>query len=194
MSYKLGNINDGSFSSTSLSLLVYFLRNHTPESVNVNGRAEIESSLKVESSHTDLTEVTRMVLIHKNTVMVLTSSITTTSWMLSVLSNTTVTSGDVSSLLSVVVQSGRLYNQQIKNKFSANHTQGRKLRPWWNIAQIIKAIITYKHINRIVWWSDVNKPGYCSYHWRCCCRRTCFVIRWSNATSVLSISLKLEEN
>ena len=91
MSYKLGNINDGSFSSTSLSLLVYFLRNHTPESVNVNGRAEIESSLKVESSHTDLTEVTRMVLIHKNTVMVLTSSITTTSWMLSVLSNSTVT-------------------------------------------------------------------------------------------------------
>jgi hypothetical protein len=39
----------------------------------------------VEVAHTDLTEVTRMVLVHVDTVMVLTTSKTTTTRMLSVL-------------------------------------------------------------------------------------------------------------
>jgi hypothetical protein len=60
----------------------------------------------VESSHSDLSEVTRVELIHQNSVVVLTSGITTTSRMGSVLTNTTVTSTNVSSLLSVVVESG----------------------------------------------------------------------------------------
>jgi hypothetical protein len=49
-----------------------------------------------------------MVLIHVDTVVVLTTSKTTTTRMLSVLANTTVTGRDVSTLLSVVVKSGRL--------------------------------------------------------------------------------------
>jgi hypothetical protein len=52
--------------------------------------------------------------IHVGSVVVLTSGITTTSRMLSVLANTTVTSGDVASLLSVLLISGRL-NKQRRN-------------------------------------------------------------------------------
>ena len=56
-----------------------------------------------------LSEVTRMVLIHQDSVVVLTTSVTTASGVTSVLTDTTVTSTDVSSLLSVVVKSGRLF-------------------------------------------------------------------------------------
>ena len=61
----------------------------------------------MELAHTDLTEVTRVIFIHQGTVVVLTSSITTTSRVATVLSDTTVSSGDVSSLLPVLVESGR---------------------------------------------------------------------------------------
>jgi hypothetical protein len=49
-----------------------------------------------------------MELIHKNSVVVLTTGITTTSGVSSVLSDTTVTSELVASLLSVVVLGGGL--------------------------------------------------------------------------------------
>lgn len=49
----------------------------------------------MEVSHTDFTEVTRMVLVHVGTVVVLTTSKTTTTGMLSVLAYTTVTGRDV---------------------------------------------------------------------------------------------------
>lgn len=57
----------------------------------------------VEVSHTDLSEVTRMVLIHVDSVVVLTSGKTSTTWMLSVLTDSTVTGRDVTSVLSGVV-------------------------------------------------------------------------------------------
>lgn len=50
----------------------------------------------MEVSHTDLSEVTRMVLVHVGSVVVLTTSKTTTTGMLAVLSYTTVTGGNVS--------------------------------------------------------------------------------------------------
>lgn len=49
-----------------------------------------------------------MVLVHVDTVVMLTTGHTATSWMLSVLSNTTVTSRNVASLLAVLMFSGRL--------------------------------------------------------------------------------------
>lgn len=49
----------------------------------------------VEVPHTDFTEVTRMVLVHVDLVVVLTTGKTTTTGMLAVLSYTTVTSGNV---------------------------------------------------------------------------------------------------
>lgn len=49
----------------------------------------------MEVSHTDLTEVTRVVLVHVGTVVVLTTGHTTTTGMLAVLADTTVTGRDV---------------------------------------------------------------------------------------------------
>ena len=49
----------------------------------------------VEVSHTDLSEVTRMVFIQVGTVVMLTTCETSTTGMLAVLSYTTVTGGDV---------------------------------------------------------------------------------------------------
>lgn len=55
--------------------------------------------LLVEVSHTNLTEVTRMVLIHVGSVVVLSTGETTTTWMLAVLSYTTVTGGDMTAAI-----------------------------------------------------------------------------------------------
>jgi hypothetical protein len=68
-----------------LVLVADFLTNQGPDLVKVdNGTVELVVGL-VEVSHTDLTEVTRMVLVHVDTVMMLTTSKTTTTRMLSVL-------------------------------------------------------------------------------------------------------------
>ena len=56
--------------------------------------------------HTNLTEVTRMVLVDVGSVVVLTTSHTTTTGMLPVLSDTSVTGGDVTAVLAGVAQSG----------------------------------------------------------------------------------------
>jgi len=49
----------------------------------------------VEVPHTHFTEVTGMVLVHVGTVVVLATGKTTTTWMLPVLADTTVTGRDV---------------------------------------------------------------------------------------------------
>ena len=59
-----------------------------------NGLPELVLEL-VEVSHTDLSEVTRVVLVEVCTVVVLTTGHTTTTGVLSVLANTTVTGRDV---------------------------------------------------------------------------------------------------
>ncbi len=52
--------------------------------------------LLVEISHTNLSEVTWMVLVHVGTVMMLTSSKTTSTGILAVLADTSVTGGNMS--------------------------------------------------------------------------------------------------
>ena len=54
-----------------------------------------------------LSEVTRVVFIEEDSVMVLTSCITSTSRVRSVLSYTTMTCRDVTSLLSIFTETGR---------------------------------------------------------------------------------------
>jgi hypothetical protein len=69
-----------------LVLVANIFTNKSPDLVKVdNGTMELVLGL-VEVSHTDLTKVTRMVLVHVNTVMMLTTSKTATTRMLSVLS------------------------------------------------------------------------------------------------------------
>lgn len=53
----------------------------------------------MEVPHTDLTEVTRMVFVEVDAVMVHTTSVTATSGMLAVLADTTVTVADVTTQL-----------------------------------------------------------------------------------------------
>jgi hypothetical protein len=77
-----------------LGVLVLFTNTFTsksPDLVKVDNGTPVDVVLQVELTHTDLTEVTRMVLIHVNTVVMLTTSKTTTTRMLSVLADTTVT-------------------------------------------------------------------------------------------------------
>jgi hypothetical protein len=107
MTYVLESIDNRNLFSV-LVLLTDTFTGKSPELVNVDNRTPVGVVLQVEVTHTNLTKVTRMVLIHVDTVMVLTTSKTTTTRMLSVLANTTVTGRDVSTLLSVVVKSGRL--------------------------------------------------------------------------------------
>jgi hypothetical protein len=49
-----------------------------------------------------------MELIHQDTVMVLTTGITTSTWVTTMLANTTMSCGNVATLLSVFVKSSRL--------------------------------------------------------------------------------------
>jgi hypothetical protein len=86
----LEGINNGNL----LGVLVLFTNTFTsksPDLVKVDDGTPVDVVLQVELTHTDLTKVTRMVLIHVNTVMMLTTSKTTTTRMLSVLADTTVT-------------------------------------------------------------------------------------------------------
>lgn len=61
----------------------------------------------MEVPHTDLTEVTRVVLVEEDAVVVLATSVTAASGVLSVLANTTMAGLHVAPLLPVAVQSGR---------------------------------------------------------------------------------------
>ena len=60
--------------------------------------------LLMEVTHTDLSEVTRVILIEEDSVMVLSTSVTTSTRVLPVLTDTTVTGTDVSALMSVTLQ------------------------------------------------------------------------------------------
>jgi hypothetical protein len=63
--------------------------------------------LLVEVPHTNLTKVTRMVLVQVGTVVVLTTGQTTTTGVLAVLADTTLTGRDVTAVLAGFGGSGR---------------------------------------------------------------------------------------
>lgn len=98
--------NIGAFGETVLLLLWY----QSPELVNIDRTAPVCVFGKVEVPHTNLTEVTRMVLIEVGSVVVSTTSETATSRMLAVLAYTTVTGGDVSSVLASLGKVGRHFS------------------------------------------------------------------------------------
>jgi len=88
-------------------LLSDVFADQTPQVVNVDGWAEVLVLLQVKVSHTDLTEVTWMVLVKIDSVMMLTTGETSSTWMLSVLTDSSVTVRDLSSHLSCFPQMGR---------------------------------------------------------------------------------------
>jgi hypothetical protein len=96
----LSEINHRGLGSILLSLFLSLLRKKVPNFIKVHDRAILSVALKVEMSHTDLTEMTRVAkrirskflkdvqLIEKDTEMMLTTSITTTRRMTTMLTYT----------------------------------------------------------------------------------------------------------
>merc|ERR1712170_40126 len=101
---SLSHVNNGGGSGVSGLLLL--LRQKRPQAINVDHRAVVGVLLIAKMTHTYLTEVTRMVFVKQNTVVVLTSSVTATTGVLPVLSNATVAGADVSALLPVLPKAG----------------------------------------------------------------------------------------
>lgn len=66
--------------------------------------------------HADLTKVTRVILVHQNSVVVHASGIASTAGVSSVLADTSVARAHVASLLSVVVQTSWLRIVEEKEK------------------------------------------------------------------------------
>jgi hypothetical protein len=79
------SVNDGNDLGVLGSILAGLHRDEGPEGVQVDNGAVLAVAGQMEATHTDLTEVTGMVLVHVDAVMVLTTSKTTSSGMLAVL-------------------------------------------------------------------------------------------------------------
>jgi hypothetical protein len=94
------NRNIGGLSVSDSSLL----GNEGPNLLNVHSWAVISVASKMEVSHTDLSEITRVVLVEVDSVMMLTTSLTTTSGVLTVLADTTMTHADMTSEASSLLQ------------------------------------------------------------------------------------------
>lgn len=93
-------VNNRSLSiSSTLGSLIDTLSSNAEELVEVESGGECAVLQHMEVTHTDLTEVTRVIFIHEDTVVVLSSGVTTTTRMLTVLSDTTVSHLDVAALL-----------------------------------------------------------------------------------------------
>lgn len=87
----LGDIDDGhNFFASALS--TNFVGDKSSNFFNVDHGAVVLVAVQVEVAHTDFAEITGMVLIHVDAVMMLTTGKTTTTGMLAMLSNATVTS------------------------------------------------------------------------------------------------------
>lgn len=88
-------------------LILHFLRDQGPDLVDVDNRAiELVAKL-VEVTHTDFTEITRVILIEENPVVVHTSGVSPTTRMLSVFADSTMAGANVSSLLPVLLETSR---------------------------------------------------------------------------------------
>src|SRR3989338_3453491 len=115
----VGHVNDGDVSGGERpgeGLLAVRLLDKSPEVVHIDDGAVVLVPVEMVVAHADLAEVSRMVLVEVDAVVVKTSSVTATSGMLSVLSDTTVSSGDVSALLTVMVVTSRLKQRKKSRK------------------------------------------------------------------------------
>lgn len=88
-------------------LLAHLEGYQRPQLVDVDLGLPLVVAQQVEAAHTNLTEVTGMVLVNVGPVVVLTTGHTTTTGMLPVLANTTVTGTDVAAVLARLGESSR---------------------------------------------------------------------------------------
>jgi len=83
-------------------------RHQGPDLVQVDGWARELVAFHMEVTHTNLSEVTGMVFVEIDSVMMLTTSVSATSGMLTVLTDTSVAMTDVSSMLASFLEPGGL--------------------------------------------------------------------------------------
>jgi hypothetical protein len=102
---------------SAVSLLRVFLAllkaNHAPQLIDVDRRFVVGVLLVVEVPHTDLSEITRMVLIESNPVHMLATSVTTTALVLAMLADTTITAMNATAFFPVFLESGRLSTETV---------------------------------------------------------------------------------
>ena len=82
---SLGSTVDDRDLITLLVVLTNIFRNQSPQLIYIDGRDEVLVNFVVETSLTDLTEVTRVISIKESSSMMETTSITTTSFVFTVL-------------------------------------------------------------------------------------------------------------
>ncbi len=92
-------VNDGDLFAFSLG------SRQSEKLLQVNSRAMILVVGQVEVAHTKLTKVSRMKSVKQSAMVKQTTSVTAASWMLTVLSNTTMTGTNVSAKLAGLLQS-----------------------------------------------------------------------------------------
>ncbi|GMS98588.1 hypothetical protein PENTCL1PPCAC_20763, partial [Pristionchus entomophagus] len=93
-------VDNGSLVGDLLVLRAVVIRDERPDLVDVDRGAMLAISTEMVVPHTNLQNISRMVLVEVDSVVVLTSSITATSGVLAVLTHTTMTVGNVSPKLS----------------------------------------------------------------------------------------------
>uniref|UniRef100_A0A7N0T5V7 Uncharacterized protein n=1 Tax=Kalanchoe fedtschenkoi TaxID=63787 RepID=A0A7N0T5V7_KALFE len=87
-------------------LVLHLLRHERPQLVDVDDRAVELVAKLMEVAHADLAEVSGMVLVEEDAVVVHASSVTAPSGMLTVLADTAVAGADVAALLTVLPKAG----------------------------------------------------------------------------------------
>merc|ERR1711957_468176 len=88
---KRNQINDGCLSTTIFCSFVVSFTSCPDYFINVNGGAKLSVLHNAEMSHTNFSKITWVIFVHQNTVVVLSSSVTSSTWMRAVLSDTAMT-------------------------------------------------------------------------------------------------------
>uniref|UniRef100_A0A1L8E6G3 Uncharacterized protein n=3 Tax=Haematobia irritans TaxID=7368 RepID=A0A1L8E6G3_HAEIR len=98
---KFDQVDYGGFRSLLLFQFSNFVdADQRPQFIQVNGGAEFVLTAQVEVPHTNLTEVTWMVFVEVDTVVMHATSVTATSRVLTVFADTTVTMAHMTTQLS----------------------------------------------------------------------------------------------
>lgn len=120
------SVNNRDLRRLSVHALAHVSRDKSPELVEVDDRLVQRVAQQVVVTHTNLTEVTRVVPVEVGAVVVETTSKTTTTGVLAVLADTTVTSRNVATVLpglSEVSRHLRMLAPRLKDKSQQDSNQ-----------------------------------------------------------------------
>lgn len=96
-------VNNGDVLGVGSIVLAGLFADQSPQLVDVDSGAELVGVQLAEVAHTILSKVSGMETVEQGAVMVQTTSVTATTWMLAVLTDTTVTGRDVSAFFSILL-------------------------------------------------------------------------------------------